>query len=60
MFPRGGNKLRQRTDRQSSSIFEMPLTGRLVIRPAMRALVEALPDFTQLARRNRRRIASGM
>ena len=32
----------------------MPLTGRLVIRPAMRALAEALPDFAQLARRNRR------
>jgi len=32
----------------------MPLTGRLEIRPAMRALAEALPDFGQLARRNRR------
>ena len=32
----------------------MPLTGRLVIRPAMRALAEVLPDFAQLGRRNRR------
>ncbi len=54
MFPRGGSNLRQRSERQSSSIFEMPLTGRLVVRPAMRALAEVLPDFAQLGRRNRR------
>ena len=54
MFPGGGSNLRQRSERQSSSIFEMPLTGRLVVRPAMRALAEVLPDFAQLGRRNRR------
>lgn len=50
----GATTLRKPPDSESSSVFEMPLTGRLVIRPAMRALAEALPDFRRLARRNRR------
>jgi predicted acylesterase/phospholipase RssA len=32
----------------------MPLSGRMEIRPVMRSLVESLPDFRRMARRNRK------
>ncbi len=38
----------------STRVFEMPAAGKPEIRPVIRVLVEALPDFARLARRNRR------
>jgi TAG lipase/steryl ester hydrolase/phospholipase A2/LPA acyltransferase len=38
----------------TSTLLEMPLIGRPVIRPVMRTLAESLPDFGAMARRNRR------
>ncbi len=40
--------------RPDSSVYEMPLSGRLEIRPVVRSLVESLPDFRRMARRNRK------
>jgi predicted acylesterase/phospholipase RssA len=37
-----------------ASLLEMPLIGRPDVRPAILALAESLPDFGEMARRNRR------
>ena len=43
-----------RASAQGSTLFEVPLSGRLEIRPVVRAFAEALPDFGAMARRNNR------
>ena len=49
-----GHTVRAAARSSTTTLLEMPLSGRPVIRPVVRTLVESLPDFGVMARRNRR------